>query len=307
MSDISFLSLFPTLEQAKDLGESPQAYNRYSSQVQLLPDDRNPYLQVTSSSISLTIASDYRVYLVSCVTDEEIDITDNVTLTQFTEGTTQQIKIKIASICADFGQSTVYFKVDRGGGGGKQSFYYSNLFLITNENSELTSRIDYVDPLRNIPAADVYDEVYGVVQSIRLQFYYNNHVSKADLDVYFEISTGQNVNPRVLKKEYMQWQTQPFNAYHYKRLSRAFYAGKCYVNQVRNYPVEAFDPPPREGHTNISEMTFITDPNELDKITLRIEDVDCDHSDPTGDILFLSSSGLLSSESKKSSSQYENA
>lgn len=306
MSDISFLTLFSSLEAAKDLGESPQAYNRYSTQIQLLPDSKNPYVQVTSSPFSLSVVEgSYKVYLVSCENDEEIDVTSNVTLTEFAENSITQIKIKISSLCADYGTSTVYLKVDRAGDGTR--YYYSNLFLITNENAELTARIDYLDHTRSIPNSDVYDETYGVLQSIRLQFYYNNHISKADLDVYYEISTGQNVNPRILQKEYAQWQTQPFNAYHYKRLERAFYGGKCYINQIRNYPVEAFEPPPREGHTNISEMTFITDPNELDKINLRIEDVDCPHNDDVGNIDFLASSALLSSTGLLSSQQYENA
>lgn len=260
---IDFIKLHPRIEEAQNLNESPLATLRYTPQIQLIPFDPLPYIQVTASKdLNLTFGSDYRVFLVRCRDGFEVEVTDHVLLTQVQVNNRYQIKMRIAYLLQDFSTDPVYFKIDRFGDVEffKNKYYYSNKFLVTGYKKELTSRIDYYNPL-NIGTGERSPRL----ESINLQFYFNNHIDATDIETYYQITRNQNVNTRVLVKEFSEWQTQIFNAWTYKRLSRAFYLGqRCYINQVRNYPVDGLDYKPREGHTNVSEMQFITDPDEED-------------------------------------------
>ena len=55
----------------------------------------------------------------------------------------------------DYGSELVYFKLERyGAADGGVKKYYSNKFLVTNQDIEYTARIDYLDRHRNIPLFD---------------------------------------------------------------------------------------------------------------------------------------------------------
>ena len=262
MADISFLKIHPNVEVAQDLGESPQAALRITPQIQLLPFDPQPYLQITSGKTNLQVANDYEVYLVRCDTKEEFNVTDHV----FIRNYNGQLIIKIAYLPFDFYTNPLYLKIDPGTIVSSGTLY-SNKFILTNHNAHLTSRIDYKDR-SNIVPSEVIGPKDGLFQSIRLQFYFNNAVSATEVDTYYQITTSQTVNPRVSIKEYKEWSTQLFNSWTYERLARALYMGKCYINQVRNYPIDGLEYNKREGMSNISENQFVTDPDENDTITI---------------------------------------
>ena len=265
MADISFLRLHPDIEVAQDLGESPHARLRITPQIQLLPYDPQPYQQITFSDLPLTFGNDYIAYIVGCANGATVDVTDHIILSAPLEG---QIVVKIAYLPYDFGNEPVYLRIDRYGDGLKN--YYSNKFLVTANNAELTSRIDYVNRGLFIPGfANRGSEPAPIFfQSIRLQFYFDNPVDATEVENYYQISTSQTVNPRVSIKEYRKWKTQLFNGWATKLLAKALYDGKCYINQTRNYIVEGFERTDREGMSNFSEQEFLTDPDDNDKLTI---------------------------------------
>lgn len=267
MADISFLKIHPNKDVAWNLGDSPQAELHYTRQIQLKPLDPKPYFQVTASSFPLTFdVENYEVYLVRCRDGFEEDITANVQLSKFVEGGIAQLIIRLAYLPTDHGTDVVYLKIVRDVSGVK--FYYSNRFIVTNYNIELTSRIDYVDVTREIPVTNIGDAL-GFLQSIRLRFYFDNPATNTEVETYTQITRGnQTINARIIQGELKQWKTQLFNKFTYERLSRALYGGICYIDFVRNYIIEGMEPPRREGQSNISEMEFITDPNDSDTITI---------------------------------------
>ena len=67
--DYSFIRLKNTKESAFDLNDSPIIKFNYVGQVQLLPFDTEPYLQITNSDVPIVI-EDYTVNVVNCSGNE---------------------------------------------------------------------------------------------------------------------------------------------------------------------------------------------------------------------------------------------
>lgn len=268
------------------MNESPGATIRYSPHVQFLPKDPQPYLQVTSSPIPLSIGAGYKVYAVRCSDKKELEITPHVILSKL--GT--QLLLKFVYLPYDFGPMPVYLKIDRYGDGVKK--YYSNKFLITGHNRHLTARIDYTDNENRIPFPVGITRVNAQqFQSARLRFYFSDIVDATDVDVYYQITRSQSINSRISIKEYNKWRTQPMNHWTLTRLARALYKGHCYIDQVRNYIVEGLERNEREGQSNISENEFLTDPDNSDTIDILQEII----GDGWQRVPFLSSSPQRSS------------
>ena len=281
---------------AQDLGESPHAYFRYNSQIQLLPFDPQPYLQATVGNISLSVLEGYQVFLVKCGSEFEVEVTDHVQITNF-EG---QLVIRIAYLPYDFYTNPVYFRIKRSSSELAQPNYYSNKFLVTNHNEHLTSRIDYKERGRAIPSVIESESSKEAFQSIRLQFFFDNTIDATEVETYYQITTSQTVNPRVSVKEYSQWKTQLFNNWTLTRLAKALYDRRCYINQTRNYIVEGLERNEREGMSNISENSFLTDPDENDTINI----IPVIIGDDWETIPFLASSDQLSSSDFLSSQEF---
>jgi len=251
--DYSFIRLKNSKEKAFDLSDSPIIKHEYVGQVQLLPFDTQPYLQITNSDDPIVI-EDFQVFVVDCF-DNEFEITDNVFIYPFINSKgIAQIAFEIINIQKDFGTQPVYLRFDQLNG---ESFY-SNQILITEEEKELTTRIDYTSKC-NVYGIEY--EVASFYQSIRVQVYFNTYVSQDEIDVYYQISASQNVNTRANISDLQEWITREFNGFTYKRLKRALYQ-ECYFNLVRVYATEGLEFEPREEEANISQSRFLIDPDE---------------------------------------------
>jgi hypothetical protein len=262
----------------------------YGGFIQFLPNDPKPYFQYSTNKNDIIIDPSYQVFIESCDLSINQNANSYITLTQFVEDNINRVKITFCSIPFDYKTTPVRLRIESLG-----NTYYSNHFLITNIGKEYTSRIDYVDGSRNITGGAV--TLTGVYyQGIRLRFYLNNEVLATELETYYQISTMQNVNNRIKIKEYLQWKTDIIDAFTYKNLMRAFYTGRCYINFERNYIVEASEYKEREGDSNISVNTFITDPNDKDILT---------YSDCGGTTPFVASTSTESSTSLLTSNEFE--
>lgn len=256
--DYSFIRLKNSKESAFNLNDSPIIKFNYVGQVQLLPFDTEPYLQITNSNVPIVI-EDYTVNAVDC-SDNEFDISDSVFIEPFIDSNgISQIAFEIINIQKDFGTTPVYLKFDQLNG----ETFYSNLILITENQKELTTRLDYTFN-SNIYGIDY--EVANYSQSIRLQIYFNTYISQDEIDVYYQISTSQNVNTRANISDLQEYITQEFNAFTYKRLKRALYQ-ECYFDLTRVYATEGLEFETREEEANISQSRFIVDPDESNNYT----------------------------------------
>lgn len=268
MADLAFIRFRLTPTLAQDLDESPEVEQHYYGQIQLKPLDPYPYYQVTNSTFDMPVdPGTYSVALVNSCTLEEEDVSDNVEVTNFEENGITQMKVRIAYLPTDHYSDLMYLKID-GGSLSSERVYYSNLFLVTDLEIERTTRIDYVDTRRDIPTSNENTGVLGYIQSIRVQIYKKNGADESVVERYRQMSRGQNVIPRVLRNKLIEWTTQEFNYWTYERVMEALF-GVCYFDFVRQYPFNTPEYNPREELSNISEMRFITDPDESDVINIQ--------------------------------------
>jgi len=259
MEDYSFIRFKQTLAEAIDLGESVEVETNYLGQIQLKPNDTKPYYQVTNTDFDFTYANDYEIKLVEFCSSNETDVTSSVTLSEVVINGVIQALVRITNLPKDYHNNLVYLRIDR-----KlllSGSYYSNLFLVSNDQIEKTTRIDYIDNTRDLSNISL---TMDFVQSIRLQMYFKNYVASTELDAYYQISTEQNVNSRIQETSLAEWYLPPINAWTFKRLEKACYNGGVWLNFVRQYFTNAIEYTPREDLSNVSEITFTTDPNEND-------------------------------------------
>lgn len=268
--DNSFIRFESTVEKAHDLGLSPIIEQRYKGTVQLIPGDTQPYIQISDMAGGFTYdPAEFKVFIRVCregiLIDEEdpafleYTVTQNFLVTPFTDqnGNTQ-IYFRIAAITREFGEKLVYFRFQRYAPGLKN--YYSNQFYLTSGNAHLTTRIDYFQTF--FPEMD---QPYPALLSTRLRMYYLGYQSATEVDAYYQVTTEQNVNSRILQSGLSRWFMPPTNEWIFKRLENACYNGGFYLNLVRQYLVDALEYQPPEIQTiNISEQEFTTDPNEGD-------------------------------------------
>tara|TARA_R110000796_G_C14490402_1_gene427724 strand:- start:4 stop:933 length:930 start_codon:yes stop_codon:yes gene_type:complete len=267
--DNSFIRFEDTIAKAQNLGLSPIIEQNYEGSIQLLPGDTQPYIQLTNKAGGFTYdPSNFAVFIRVCregiLIDEESEyeeytVTQNFLVTPFIdENGVQQIYFRIAAITQDFGQRLVYFRFQRYAAGLKN--YYSNRFYLTNEGSQLTTRLDYFQTF-----FPVLDQPYPALLSTRLRMYYLGYQSATEVDAYYQITTEQNVNSRILQSGLSRWFMSPTNEWIFQRLESACYGKGFYLNLVRQYLVDALEYQPPEIQTiNVSEQEFTTDPNQDD-------------------------------------------
>lgn len=262
---------------------------RYIAGVQLLTKDPKPYTQVVKGNAPL----DYRVYIVDCE-EVEYDVTDHVQIRNWGDN----MIMKIMYLPYDFATSPVRFKIDSDTVDMEPML--SSFFLLTRYRQEFTSRIDYVQRGVDFSRRGVMESSGRPFQSIQLQMYRNNFVDGTEVETYYQITRSQTINERISIKEYLQYATLPITELALSKLAEALYDGMCYIDQVRSYIVEGLDRTEREGLSNISENTFLVDPD--DKDIIHIGEIIIEDGKVT--VPFLSSSTELSS-SEHLSSSYE--
>lgn len=253
--DYSFIRLRQTREEACDMQEPPLASENYTGQVQLLPYDTEPYLQITNSPTPIII-EDFSAFLVDSVTNQEYDITANVFIFPFIDvNGVAQVAFELLAIPYDFGGNPCYLRFDSG-----QS-YYSNLFLCTVLYNNQTTRFDYWNT-GVYWGTDYFTS--NMRQSIRLNTYFDNFVSQDELPTYFRITTNQTINQRAKVSDFYKYIFPQLNAWTAKRLKRILYGNYLYINEIRSYSVKGFEMPEREADSNVGISEFVISQDEAD-------------------------------------------
>lgn len=265
MKYVEFLRLGTTQQEAQEVRANPTDELTYYGSIHFKPKDRKPYNLATASTVSLDFDAGYIVYIVPCDHGDRVDVTANVRITPFTENGVQQYQIRIAHLNEDFSDQLVYFAIDITG--ADEKYYYSNFFYCTAEGIDKTTRVDFVDPLRSLPVVDITDKE-PVYQSLRLAFYFSDHVDQTEVQNYYQITTEQNVIERTMLKELDEYEAELMSGHVFKHLSRSLYGGLVYFDFTRVFPVGVPEYQKPEGRLNVSQQTFVVDPDETDIRTI---------------------------------------
>ena len=120
--------------------------------------------------------------------------------------------------------------------------FYSNLFITTNYNKDLTSRFDYKNSCEHYGTQYNRADYY---QSIRLSTYYRNEINESERSEYHQITTGVTVPQRNIKKYKERYLVESINTWVNKRLENLLTASEIYLDCVRTYsttPIEFLEP-----------------------------------------------------------------
>lgn len=259
MIDYSFIRFKRTKEEAFDLKESPITQQSYLGQVQLLPQDPEPYIQTTHFNKDfLTVDSTFTCFVVDCQ-GNETDISQHfIADVGLDANNLYQILFKLAYLPKDYGQRLVYLKLVT----SENITFYSNKFKITNQDKKLTSRIDY-SMFRDLVFGGSVPEQSGY-NSIRLAFYLNDHIDRDEVSTYLMISNGEHINTNTIHSDLIEWIFEGVDYFTHRRLKRTIQKGKCYINNIANQSTDPFEYEGKYDLSNASTTIFITDQDEED-------------------------------------------
>lgn len=238
MAVVNFIEFYSTLSEAMTERTSPQIDFYEVRGIQLLPNNSYPYIQTTNVSGGINL-EDWTAYIVNTWDNSETDVTayfnvDNI----FTDSDGyNQFDWSLTNVPFDFGSKMVYLRVDQLVG----ETFYSNMFQLTQNKSERTTRVDY----RNTATA--------TMQSIQLKMWYWQDLKNQEATTYYETSTKRTVSVVVKSQLYERWITEPMSNSLFIKLSNVFEQRFVYLNLTRYNLFEGFEIKEHSGKQNFAQ------------------------------------------------------
>lgn len=258
--DYSFIKLSKITED-----ENPKISQiNYSDCVQLLPSES--YLQITNNADGIAFDTDYAVFVVNCQNDILSDITNNVSIYEFTDiNGIQQIAFELNFLTIDFGFQPVKLKFVKTTG---SDIWYSNEILITEEAEEQTTRFDYKS---NDYFHGISYDVVDYYQSIRLRCFFDRFDNETEVKDYYQISKGNTISTRALLKELTNYKFVNINPFVFKRINVLLIHDIIYVDGLRMTNKTNVKGSERLGYSNLSEGEFSAYINNNDFFTFEYQ------------------------------------
>lgn len=198
------------------------------SAMQLQEGSLGNYLVTTSTAViesaTETLGTDITDYFLveSIFTDENGD---------------NQFVWSLTNVPFDFGYDLVYLKATQTIG----ETFYSNWFLFTENESNITTRIDY----------KAYNSEY--MQSIQLPMAFKQEFSPVEIETYYETSTKNTVINTVKEQNYESWLTNIISNDLLLRMIKVFTYKFTYLNLLRCNLFEAIEQQEYEAAENFTE------------------------------------------------------
>lgn len=236
----------------------------YSDCVQLLPSES--YLQITNNIDGIAFDTDFSIFVVNCQNDILDDITNNVSIYEFTDiKGIQQIAFELNFLTIDFGFQPVKLKFVKTTG---SDIWYSNEILITEEAEEQTTRFDYK---ANGYFHGISYDVLDFYQSIRLRCFFDRLDNETEAKDYYQISKGNTISTRALLKELSNYKFVNINPFVFKRINVLLIHDIIYVDGLRMTNKTNVKGSDRLGYSNLSEGEFSAYINNNDIFTFEYQ------------------------------------
>ena len=252
--DYSFIKLEDSLDKAKQIKISPMSSIKSNEVIQLLPNEY--YLQISNNSNGISFAGDYDVFLIDCNENVLADITAKVAIYEFTDNNgINQIAFELYKLNLDFGKRPIRLKFVHTTG---SDIYYSNSFCLTAIDAHKTTRFAYKH------RKEYYGICYDVVdfyQSIRLVTWYAQLIDETEVGNYYQISKGNTISNRPLRKQAEQYKCELMNDFVFERANIMLLHDIVYIDGVRMTNKTTFKSGEFIGDTNIyrSEVNVYKD------------------------------------------------
>ncbi len=245
-----FINLYRTLEEA-NLFENSQINNFYDfSGVQILPNNPNKIIQATNVTEGIDL-EDWTVYVVQC-NGTKTDITISFMVEQiFTDDNGKnQILWSLKNVAYDFYTELVYLEIHQSLG----ETFYSNLFLLTNNDSDKVSQIYYKTKIKES------------FQSISAKFWFRQNQKESELKQYYEISTSSTVTQSIKRKSIKKYMTELIDIDTLIHLSDVLESKFMYLDGYRSYLYESIKIPELVSQENFGMTTILISQNTNDVI-----------------------------------------
>ena len=235
MADVNFIEFYDTLDNALTERTSPQI-NLYEVRgIQLLPNNTLPYVQTTNINGGISL-EDWTVYIVNTWDLSETDISAYFVVESIfaDENGDNQFTWSITNVPNDFGNKMVYLKATQTIG----ETFYSNMFQLTYNNSDRTTRIDY--------------KSYNIdtMQSIQLRMWYWQTLKNQEVSTYYETSTRNTVTNVIKSQKYEHWLTDSISNSLFLKISDIFQYKYVYVNLIKSNLFENLEIKEHSGTQN---------------------------------------------------------
>ncbi len=283
-TDYSFIRIRDNFADATDTGFSPATTLSYAGYgIQLLPDET--ILQISNSPTNITLTT-FEVHLIDSCENVLSDVTENFFITPFTDSNgISQIVWEWVNQSEFHGSIVILRFTDLGSG----DFYYTNPFLTTADDSDLTVRFDYRSA--DFHYGTQYDRAgdsiqdTGFYQSIRLKAYYNNKINESERNEYHQISTDITISARNIRKIKDRYLLDGWDDFTIERLEILVTNDEVFLDDVRSYSSDPIDFAEREADSDMSEkeVVFSKDTTQLFTFEFQIfTGIDSIVFDPTG-------------------------
>jgi len=228
--------------------DSPQSEFKIFSGIQVFPNDTQPYTQETNHITGVEL-EDATVLVISQCGTELGDITPYFTIDDVFDDNNgiPQIRWSLRGVTTDFGSRLIYLKITQTDG----EIFYTNLFSITSDRSNFTTRFDY--------RASRYDQY----SSVRLQIWYRQVKNQDEQNNYDEKSTSFTVTKNVLKRRPKRYFTNRLCNNLFERLADLLIQPYLYVRDdvksfvpTRSYLFEPFEIPELTADENFADTEF---------------------------------------------------
>lgn len=241
-----------SLENAMSFKNSP--INRFYdfSGVQLLPNNTNPYIQVTNTAGGINL-EDWTVKVMSMCGDELGDITDSFMVESLTNSLNgdPQFFWSLSNIAQDFGWDLVYLKIIQAVG----ETFYTSQFRITDINKEKTSYFAYKQK-----RLDTY-------QSIGFSTWFRKKDIKFDIATYYEESTKQTVTSAIKINRTEKFRTENMCVDVLIQLLEVLTLPYVYIDSYRCSVFTAPEIPEEVSQENFANTTYLLSVKYSDTFT----------------------------------------
>jgi len=255
--DYSFLKLYDSMSGSLNDNKFKDANLLYQTSIQLFPDEA--YLQITNYDGGISLGFDSDVFVVDCFDNVLADITNNVFIDQFVDvnGFTQ-CKIEFVNLNVDFHGRKVMikFKIN-----SSDAVYYTKPIKISHKESVRTYRFDYTSN-RNMEGISYVNAV--AYQSIRLALKFTGYSNNSEVGEYYQISTGNNISTRFLRKMGENFIAQNIDIFTFERLQEVFMHDIIYIDGKRLTNKPILEPQEQIGNTDLIKANFTAYLNESD-------------------------------------------
>ena len=255
--DYSFLKLYDSMSGSLNDNKFKDANLLYQTSIQLFPDEA--YLQITNYDGGISLGFDCDVFVVDCFDNVLADITNNVFIDQFIDvnGFTQ-CKIEFVNLNVDFHGRKVMIKFTIN---SSDAVYYTKPIKISHKESVRTYRFDYTSN-RNMEGISYVNAV--AYQSIRLALKFTGYSNNSEVGEYYQISTGNNISTRFLRKMGENFIAQNIDIFTFERLQEVFMHDIIYIDGKRLTNKPILEPQEQIGNTDLIKANFTAYLNEND-------------------------------------------